>query len=114
TRALQSSQRLGVTQPSFLDNQDGNTVARGLRERIDWLTSNLVQPVTLTVATGYFNPGGFAQLADVLQRVGHVRLLLGAEPPPTLNSTLDNISPRFRGKLKRGSKGFGPTQRPTI
>lgn len=32
------------------------------------------------IATAYINPAGFALLADELERVPHIRLLLGAEP----------------------------------
>ncbi|OKI21371.1 helicase [Nocardiopsis sp. TSRI0078] len=50
-----------------------NTLLGGLRTR-------LVQPPDLAIATAYFNPGGFSLLADELEQVGRVRLLLGAEP----------------------------------
>lgn len=71
-----------MTQPSFIDNLDGNTLANALRERIEHLAATLVQPVNLSIATGYFNPGGFALLANALEKLGNIRLLLGAEPIP--------------------------------
>src|SRR5581483_445419 len=37
----------------------------------------------LAVATAYFNVGGFALLADELEALAHVRILLGAEPAAT-------------------------------
>ncbi|MEU5996117.1 helicase-related protein [Spirillospora sp. NPDC047418] len=34
----------------------------------------------MSIASAYFNPGGFGLLADELERLGPVRLLLGADP----------------------------------
>ena len=36
----------------------------------------------MSIATGYFNADGFAMIADRLERLSGVRLLLGAEPVP--------------------------------
>ena len=35
---------------------------------------------SLAIATGYFNPGGFAAIADALERSPQARILIGAEP----------------------------------
>lgn len=71
-------------QPVFSDNQQGRTLARALQSHLDWLGESRGQDVSLSVATGYFNPEGFSELADHLHNVEGVRLLLGAEPhvPP--------------------------------
>lgn len=69
-------------QPEFVDNRDGNTLERALLDRLEWIATNLRKPVDVDIATGYFNPEGFVRVADALDRVGHVRLMLGAEPTP--------------------------------
>lgn len=75
-----------MSKPEFIDNLDGNTLAIALRTHLDWLKQTYAEPVELSIATGYFNPGGFAEIADHLDGVSHVRLLLGAEPisPPAM------------------------------
>lgn len=71
-----------MSHPEFVDNLDGNTLERALRERLEHLLGTLREPPSASIATGYFNPGGFGRLADVLRRAAGVRLLLGAEPLP--------------------------------
>lgn len=68
--------------PEFVDNLDGNTLAAALRAYLDELHEKLKEPTTLRIASGYFNPEGFAAIADRLARLKEVRLLLGAEPVP--------------------------------
>src|SRR5579863_7439083 len=43
---------------------------------------NLAVAPPVTIATAFFNPGGFRLLAEELEQVGPVRLLPGAEPDP--------------------------------
>jgi hypothetical protein len=69
-------------QPEFVDNQYGNTMAAALEARLAHLCTSLAQPPDIDIATGYFNPEGFARIADRLCDVRHVRLMLGAEPVP--------------------------------
>ena len=71
-----------MSHPEFVDNLDGNTLDRALRERLKHLLETLREPPSVSIATGYFNPGGFGRLADVLRCASGVRLLLGAEPLP--------------------------------
>lgn len=59
---------------------DGRTVANDLRRMISHRLSQLHTPPRLDMATAYFNVGGFRVLADALDKVGPVRLLIGAEP----------------------------------
>lgn len=75
-----------MSKPEFVDNRDGNTLAEALRTHLEWLGETYAQPVELSIATGYFNPGGFAQIANHLERISKVRLLIGAEPlsPPAI------------------------------
>jgi len=74
----------GFRKPDFSDNRAGRTLAAALEDYLEWLHENRTNPVSLSIATGYFNPEGFSVLADSLQGVEQVRLLLGAEPqtPP--------------------------------
>jgi len=71
-----------VTHPEFVDNRSGNTLAAALNARLRHLADTLRLPIDVAIATGYFNPDGFAQVAQALRQSGHVRLLLGAEPTP--------------------------------
>jgi hypothetical protein len=70
--------------PEFIDNRAGNTLAAALAGHLEWLATTYSKTVELSIATGYFNPEGFALIAGHLNRVSKVRLLLGAEPtvPP--------------------------------
>jgi superfamily II DNA or RNA helicase len=60
---------------SFADNQ-AISVANAVREAAAY--TNFQHP--LSIATGYFNLGGFDSIADVLEQVPSVRILIGAEP----------------------------------
>ncbi len=67
--------------PEFIDNQNGNTLARMLTKVLskDILAgSNTLEMVR--IATAFFNPAGFARIADGLASVPNVRLMLGADP----------------------------------
>ncbi len=68
--------------PELAINQRGSTVADALNGFIGHAADGLAQDVRLDVATAYFNVGGYSLLADLLDRVAQVRLLLGAEPGP--------------------------------
>jgi len=68
--------------PEFVDNRHGNTMLAALRGHLCWLAETYVRPVELPIASGYFNPEGFGTLADLLERLPRIRLLLGAEPTP--------------------------------
>ncbi len=70
--------------PEFVDNRDGNTLLAALRAHMGWAREAYKRPLSLCVATGYFNPEGFSMLAGELEHLSGVKLLLGAEPqyPP--------------------------------
>lgn len=68
--------------PYVATNREGETVAAALNELLEELLETWKGPPELAIATAYFNPGGFGLLADALERVGPVRLLLGADPDP--------------------------------
>jgi superfamily II DNA or RNA helicase len=92
-----------VSQPEFVDNRDGNTLAAALVARLRHLAATLREPVDVAIATGYFNPDGFGMVAEALRQVGRVRLLLGAEPTPPPARPVRHLSdprgPRFEAKL---------------
>ena len=58
----------------------GRTVAEALNGYISHAATDFVGGARLDVASAFFNVGGYALLADSLDRVTGVRLLLGAEP----------------------------------
>ncbi|MXR51368.1 helicase [Halovenus sp. WSH3] len=66
--------------PQFVDNRNGNTLARAIDEYLDYLDGRLQDQPDLDVVTGYFNPRGYFSIADGLEHVGQVRLLIGAQP----------------------------------
>src|SRR5690606_5963122 len=94
-----------IPRPEFIDNRAGNTLAEALRGHLAFLTGAFNTPIDVSIATGYFNPEGFARIADQLEKVGSVRLLLGAEPvPPPVRPTRKLGEPRgarFEAKLMR-------------
>ncbi|WP_049998788.1 SNF2-related protein [Halococcus sediminicola] len=69
-----------MTRPEFVDNRAGNTLAAAISEYLEELDALLADKPDLDIASGYFNPGGYFSLAEGLDQVGRVRILLGAEP----------------------------------
>ena len=70
--------------PAFIDNRDGNTLARALSGMVGVPGVERVRedagPLDrVRIATAFFTPTGFAQIADALSRVPSVLLLLGAD-----------------------------------
>ena len=70
--------------PTFATNRPstGETVADALNTLLHGMRTHLAVVPPIAIATAFFNPGGFRLLADELEQVGPVRLLLGAEPDP--------------------------------
>lgn len=66
--------------PEFATNRENERVVDALRSHLDYLLATWIKPFDVSIASAYFNPDGFGLLAESLERVGHVRLLLGAEP----------------------------------
>ncbi|MDZ7788115.1 MAG: helicase-related protein [Halofilum sp. (in: g-proteobacteria)] len=66
--------------PEVATNRGGETVAGALKGYWNQLIAERHEPPALAIATAYVNPGGLQLLAEPLERAGHVRLLLGAEP----------------------------------
>ena len=91
------------THPEFATNRPdavpAESVAGAVRGRLDDLVANLKDPPALAVATAYFNLGGFDLVADSVERVGPVRLLLGAEPiEDAVRSTITSLAVRSAHK----------------
>lgn len=89
--------------PEFIDNREGNTLARALRT---FLGSHEGKgrigfdaiPDSVCIATAYFSPTGFSQIADSLKSIPTVRILLGADQTAELsleNKRLDERWPAF-------------------
>jgi superfamily II DNA or RNA helicase len=74
--------------PTFATNRPkmGETVAAAINALLEGTRKYLAELPDIAIATAYFNPGGFWLLADELEQVGKVRLLLGAEPVPNSSS----------------------------
>ena len=72
----------GQAKPELAVNQHGATVADALNGFIGHAAEGLAHDVRLDIATAYFNAGGYSLLADSLDKLHSVRLLLGAEPAP--------------------------------
>ena len=68
--------------PELGVNRHGDTVADALNGFIGHAAEGLAHDVRLDVATAYFNVGGYSLLADSLDKLASVRLLIGAEPAP--------------------------------
>lgn len=72
----------GDFRPTFATNQPemGETVAQALNALLYGMRAHLAVAPAISIATSFFNPGGFNLLAGELEQSGPVRLLLGAEP----------------------------------
>ena len=74
--------------PYFIDNRDGNTLAKALREHLETLRKAGESPDELCIASGYFNATGWLRVAEEVEQLGNVRLILGAEPGPSTDLAL--------------------------
>jgi len=67
-------------QPQVVDNRDGNTLATAINAYLGDLDDRLAGDPDLDIVTGYFNPRGYFSVAEGLEHVDQVRLLIGAQP----------------------------------
>ena len=98
-----------TAKPTFATNRPGQRVADAINAHLEHLRS-WNKDYEVAVATAYFNPGGFGLLADELEQLGRVRLLLGAEPERPerqLRPLKDSASPAraARARLRRALEG---------
>ena len=77
-----ASSRRYEPKPDLAINSAHRTVADALTGFIDHAATGFVGGATIDIATAYFNVGGYSLLADSLDRMNGVRILLGAEPTP--------------------------------
>ena len=95
--------------PLFVDNQDGNTLARAIKAHLEALRDAGKTPAELCVTSAYFNPQGLELLARELRHVPRIRLLLGAEPTPEAllprRRPNDPPEPEFTRRRLRASLG---------
>ena len=68
--------------PELAINSTTETVADALNGFLTYAATGLVEDTHVAIATAYFNVGGYTCLAESLDHVAGVRLLLGAEPDP--------------------------------
>lgn len=76
--------------PTFIDNIDGNTLAaalgevlrEGISDPAGGVAEGAARPARLDIASAFFSPAGFAEIAPALGNVERIRLMIGAEPPP--------------------------------
>ena len=68
--------------PIFVDNRDDNTLEQAIKHHLASLQALGEIPWELCIATGFFTLAGFSLLAEELEHMAGVRLLLGAQPEP--------------------------------
>lgn len=73
---------LSDSRPRFIDNSEGNHLARALAQHLRALRQEQGLPWGLSIASAFFDLPGFTLIADDVEHLAKVRLLLGAEPPP--------------------------------
>lgn len=80
--------------PMFATNnlESGDTVAASINRLFKLIREKFQTPPQIAIATAYINPAGFNLIADELEQAPNVRLLLGAEPDPTLAYRANRIS----------------------
>lgn len=74
--------------PTFVDNRNGNTMATAINSHLSRLLADDAAPEELCIATGYFNAAGWFRVAEQVEQLDSVRLLLGAEPTPATEMAL--------------------------
>ena len=84
-----------MTKPEFIDNRNGNTLAKALGEALRvtdvGLEDPLGPPEELCIATGFFSASGFARIADHIEPIPSVRLMMGVD----LGAAKESERPRF-------------------
>jgi hypothetical protein len=99
--------------PEFIDNRDGNTLAKALARVLGASISGEfaepgARPAELAIAAAFFSPKGLADLAPHIDGLQRVRLLFGVEAPrdaelrrPNLGETPEHFEARLmRESLK--------------
>ena len=106
--------------PDFIDNRGGNTLARALGTVLGACADREIEedfspPDLVRIATAFFSPAGFANIADRLRPVPAVRLLLGADlavRPPDERRKLDEPPEAFeRRRMAAGLRRMDAASR---
>jgi hypothetical protein len=96
--------------PEFIDNLDGNTLVAALARVLaggntdSGMEEGGTKPGHLDIASAYFSPAGFASIADSLDHVERIRLMIGPEPPSEAlppKRRLDETPGQFEHRLLR-------------
>ncbi len=72
-----------MAQPDFIDNIDGNTLAKALREVLGAGSQGYGDgrnPDEVRIATAFFSLHGFARISSSIGHVADTRILLGSDP----------------------------------
>ena len=73
-----------MSRPDFIDNIEGNTLARVLKEILEEGSQETEDGRrgidAVRIASAYFSPSGFSQIASRVARVPNARILLGTDP----------------------------------
>ena len=107
--------------PDFVDNRNGNTLARALNTVLAPAEAEGSggeagrPPDAARIATAFFNPSGFAEIAGALRAIPEVRLMLGADlatTRPDDRRRLDENEPMYeRRRLQAGLRIMDGTLR---
>lgn len=98
--------------PVIATNRPGELVFEAINARLGHLRGLWNQPPEVVISTAYFNAGGYSLVADELDGLQKVRLLLGAEPEEDdgrVRSLKEPASAR-RAERERLAKALGETE----
>ncbi len=87
------------SRPLYIDNRDGNTLARAITGYLAALRQAGRIPDELCVASCYFNPQGLELIAAEARHLPRIRFLLGADPVP--ESMLCRRTPADPGPIRQ-------------
>ena len=110
-----------MKKPDLIDNRNGNTLAHALGNALSGGTvggdlSELTNsPDEVRIATGFFSPTGFARVADFLQPIPMVQLMIGvdlAAGRPEQSRRLDETETMFeKRRMQTGLERMDETLR---
>lgn len=89
--------------PEFATNREQARVADAIAGHIRYVIDTWKRPPNISIATAYFNPAGFDLLADELEKVAGVQLLLGVAPS-TYERRLRHLDPQTAPEQAEYSK----------
>ena len=78
---MSMSSQLSQLTTNLTTNRDGKTLARALNSHLNALRKNKNSPAELMLATSYFTAQGWFSIANEIEKLSKVRLLVGCERP---------------------------------